>query len=271
MFRSIRWRIAAAFAVLLVVCIGGLSAYLSHFFQRQLHGQPEDAAHRSGQAGRRCQRAVLRRRRDGDLDALAKRLGEQIDARVTIIGSDGTVLGDSEEDPADMENHSDRPEVMEALAEGTGSDIRRSETLHRDMMYVAAAIAPDGDIVGVARVALPLTEINAAMGHINVAIAVGALIAAVLGILLAFQITRITVDPIKRLTSDLQRNGRRQPGSGDSGAIQGRGGRSGQGLQPDGRQAEGGDGPGHRRAGQDGDRPGKHGRRHLCRRSVRAG
>jgi two-component system phosphate regulon sensor histidine kinase PhoR len=78
--------------------------------------------------------------------------------------------------------------------------MRRSETLHRDMMYVAAAIAPDGETVGVARVALPLTKINAAMGHINVVITLGALIAVALGILLAFHITRITVDPIRKLT-----------------------------------------------------------------------
>jgi two-component system phosphate regulon sensor histidine kinase PhoR len=69
------------------------------------------------------------------------------------------------------------------------------------MMYVAAVIAPDGGTVGVARVALPLTDIGAAMGHINAVIAVGALIAAVLGILLAFQVTRITVDPVKKLTA----------------------------------------------------------------------
>jgi len=68
------------------------------------------------------------------------------------------------------------------------------------MMYVAAVIAPDGDTVGVARVSLPLTEINAAMGHINLVIALVALVAVALGILVAFQITRITVDPIRRLT-----------------------------------------------------------------------
>jgi two-component system phosphate regulon sensor histidine kinase PhoR len=78
------------------------------------------------------------------------------------------VLGDSEEeDPATMDNHCDRPEVREALAEGTGSDIRRSETLGYDMMYVAAAIFPDGKTVSVARVALSLTDIGAAIGHIN--------------------------------------------------------------------------------------------------------
>jgi two-component system phosphate regulon sensor histidine kinase PhoR len=200
MFRSIRWRIAVAFAALLVVCIGGLSAYLSHFFRdnyvNNLRTQLTDQAKLVGDASE----PYFLSEEGSELDILAKRLGEQIDARVTIIAGNGIVLGDSEEDPATMENHSNRPEVIEALAEGTGSDIRRSETLHYDMMYAAAAIAPDGDTLGVARVSLPLTKINAAMGHINAAIAVGALIAAALGVLLAFQITRITVDPIRRLT-----------------------------------------------------------------------
>ena len=201
MFRSIRWRIAAAFAVLLVVCIGGLSAYLSHFFRDNyvdnLRTQLTDQAKLVGDASE----PYFLAGDAGELDAMAKRLGEQINARVTIIGSDGTVLGDSEEDPATMDNHSDRPEVIQALAGGTGSDIRRSQTLGYDMMYVAAAVALGGETVGVARVSLPLTEINAAMGHINLVVALGALIAAALGILLAFQISRITVDPVKKLTS----------------------------------------------------------------------
>jgi len=200
MFRSIRWRIAAAFAVLLIVCIGGLSAYLSHFFRdnymSNLKMQLTDQAKLVGDASE----PYFVSGETSNLDGLAKRLGDQIDARVTIIDSGGNVLGDSEEDPAEMENHGDRPEVIEALEGETGSDVRRSETLHRDMMYVAAVIAPDGDTVGVARVSLPLTEINAAMGHINLVIALVALVAVALGILVAFQITRITVDPIRRLT-----------------------------------------------------------------------
>jgi two-component system, OmpR family, phosphate regulon sensor histidine kinase PhoR len=200
MFRSIRWRIAVAFAALLVVCVGGLSAYLSHFFRdnyvSNLRTQLTDQAKLVGDASE----PFFISGGAGELDSLAKRLGEQINARVTIIAGNGTVLGDSEEDPATMENHSDRPEVIEALAEGTGSDIRRSATLHYDMMYAAAAITAAGDTLGVARVSLPMTKIDAAMGHINAAIAVGALIAAALGVLLAFQITRITVDPIRRLT-----------------------------------------------------------------------
>ena len=202
MFRSIRWRIAAAFAALLIVCIGGLSAYLSYFFRGNyvdnLRTQLTDQAKLVGDASE----PYFSAGDTGELDTLAKRLGDQIDARVTIIRSDGTVLGDSEEeDPATMENHLGRPEVSRALVAGTGSDIRRSETLGYDMMYVAAAVTVQGETVGAARVALSLSRIDAAMGHINVVIAVGALVAATLGVLLAFQITRITVNPIRRLTA----------------------------------------------------------------------
>lgn len=56
MFRSIRWRIALAFAALIVVCIGGLSAYLSHFFRDNyvdnLRAQLTDQARLVGDAGR---------------------------------------------------------------------------------------------------------------------------------------------------------------------------------------------------------------------------
>src|SRR5512137_1596833 len=98
MFRSIRWRIAAAFAVLLIVCIGGLSAYLSYFFRDNyvdnLRTQLMDQAKLVGDASE----TYFVGGNADNLDALAKRLGGQIDARVTIIGRNGTVLGDSEEE-----------------------------------------------------------------------------------------------------------------------------------------------------------------------------
>jgi two-component system phosphate regulon sensor histidine kinase PhoR len=141
----------------------------------------------------------------GDIDTLAKRLGEQIKARVTIIGVDGTVLGDSEENPATMDNHADRPEVIQALSQGTGSSIRYSTTLGYDMMYVAVTITTGSDTVGIARVSLPLTEINQAVGHINRVIIYGALIAAAIAILLAFQISKTTTESIKKLTQASER------------------------------------------------------------------
>jgi len=204
-FRSIRWRIAVAFVVLLVACIGGLSAYLSHFFRddyvSNLRTQLTDQSWLVADSAA----PYFANGQTSEVNALAVRLGQQISARVTIIDKDGKVVGDSEEDPATMDNHADRPEVKQALASGVGSSIRYSDTLGYDMMYVAVPISANGEIVGVARVSIPLSRIDASMGHINMVIIVGALVAAALAILLAFQITRITVEPVKKLTKVSQR------------------------------------------------------------------
>ncbi|MBM4445712.1 MAG: cell wall metabolism sensor histidine kinase WalK, partial [Chloroflexi bacterium] len=109
MFRSIRWRIATVFAVVVVLCIVGLSLYLAHFVRNEhidsLETQLVDQAWVIADSSA----TYFTTGQTDELSALAVRLGDTIAGRVTIIASDGTVLGDSEEDPAGMENHADRP------------------------------------------------------------------------------------------------------------------------------------------------------------------
>jgi len=136
----------------------------------------------------------------GVLDALAKRLGEQTDTRVTLIALDGTVLGDSEEDPAIMENHAIRPEIRDALGTGSGESTRYSTTLGQKMMYVAAPISHQGEVLGIARVSLPLTAVESLVHRVTVSIIAATAIAALLGILAAWVIARITTRPIRKLT-----------------------------------------------------------------------
>ena len=61
--------------------------------------------------------------------------------RLTLIDTDGTVLFDSEADPAAMENHADRAEVRQALAEGTGQSSRYSETLAEKTINCAVRLS----------------------------------------------------------------------------------------------------------------------------------
>jgi len=197
--RSIRWRIAIPFLILILASTAGLGFYFSHFMRDHhmdnLRSQLTNEARLVGDGSQPYFEG-----QEAELNTLAGRLGEQIDARITIIALDGTVLADSEEDPTAMENHADRPEVIEALATGVGVNTRHSATLGYDMMYAATPIEQDGTIVGVARVALPLTDINADLAHINRTIAIVAGIAAAAVILLTLVIARITTRPIKELT-----------------------------------------------------------------------
>jgi two-component system, OmpR family, phosphate regulon sensor histidine kinase PhoR len=96
-----------------------------------------------------------------ELDQEADRIGELIGARVTFIGADGVVRGDSAESIAGvaaMENHGQRPEVVEARQQGLGAARRYSATLKMDMLYVAVPVHhPD---VAFVRVALPLSDVR---------------------------------------------------------------------------------------------------------------
>jgi two-component system phosphate regulon sensor histidine kinase PhoR len=79
--------------------------------------------------------------------------------RVTLIGSDGSVLGDSRSEPASMENHAGRPEFVRALRGELATAFRMSPTLGIDMAYAAAPVSIDGRIAGALRVAMDAPDL----------------------------------------------------------------------------------------------------------------
>ena len=98
--------------------------------------------------------------RPAEVQKLVKDLGRQTGTRITLILPDGTVVADSEKDPAQMENHSGRPEIRTALAGKTGSSTRYSTTVKEQMTYVATPIIRAGRIEGVVRLSLRLHTIE---------------------------------------------------------------------------------------------------------------
>ncbi len=77
---------------------------------------------------------------------LSRYTGE--DFRITLIEKDGTVLYESDADVLSMKNHLDRPEIIEALENGTGSDTRYSDTIGTEDYYYAMKL-DDGNILRV--------------------------------------------------------------------------------------------------------------------------
>jgi len=91
----------------------------------------------------------------GPLQETVADLGADTGLRITLIAKDGTVLADSDEDPDAMEDHGNRPEVVEALAGRRGQDIRRSDTQGVERLYVAV---PSADGAMVVRTSTSLTR-----------------------------------------------------------------------------------------------------------------
>lgn len=108
--------------------------------------------------------------RDHRTFADEKELSEWVDAfgyklgsRITFI-VDGRVIADSDvlfADLGTLDDHSQRPEVLAALQDGWGSNVRYSDTLSKDMLYVASTMeAASGVPAGVIRLAVPFSNVN---------------------------------------------------------------------------------------------------------------
>lgn len=87
----------------------------------------------------------------------------QSGARATVVDEGGRVLADSDMDPARMENHLYRPEIRAAFATGKGEAVRYSDTLRRDLVYLAWRFQPASGPPVVIRLALQLRLLDEAL------------------------------------------------------------------------------------------------------------
>jgi len=141
------------------------------------------------------------------LDNLCKKLGRAGDGRtrVTVILPSGKVLGDSHEDPAIMGDHSDRPEIIDALQKGFGWSLRLSETLSTKMMYVAVPVQKQSKAVAVIRISIATTNIDLALRDIYVKIFWGGIVIAAFAAGLSYLISRRISKPVVNMKQIAQR------------------------------------------------------------------
>ena len=206
--RNIRMRIAIPFVILIIVATAGLSLYLSHYFREAYLETLETRLLADLHVVEDLLRLQLASNPsspgESDLDAAARHTSELLDARVTFIAADGAVLGESDHDRATMESHLYRTEIQQALDRGSGVSIRYSVTARTEVLYVAYAMGEQVAPVRVARLALPLAEVQAELTRLNRAILSTAVIAATLAVALAFLIASRTTSPVRQLTAMAQ-------------------------------------------------------------------
>lgn len=128
-------------------------------------------------------------------------LEEQFDGNVryTLIGADGTVLFDSSANAGSspqMENHSNRPEVQAALADGEGATSRFSATVGTDTLYAAAPLS-DGSVIRLAETRDSIVAFFA--NGLMVPVAFTLLAAVVLVLALSRLLTRNLMRPLDRI------------------------------------------------------------------------
>ena len=136
-------------------------------------------------------------------EALA--LGRDSGARVTLIAADGSVIGDTSQDQeglSKLENHSGRPEVIDARQRGTGIATRFSATLGIDMLYVAVPVRHPS--IAFVRLALPLTEIQRQLRTIWTSALYALLLSVVGAFAMAWIASVVLVRRLNRLATGAQ-------------------------------------------------------------------
>jgi two-component system phosphate regulon sensor histidine kinase PhoR len=134
------------------------------------------------------------------LDAIADRAAPTAGARVSLISRDGIVVGDSDvpvESLPRVENHADRPEIRAAFGGSVGRSTRRSQTVGRRLLYVAVPV--DAGAGGVVRLALDLSDVDAAVMRLRAELIAAGAVGLVAALVLSFVLSWITLRPIQEM------------------------------------------------------------------------
>ena len=187
-FRSILLAAVSVLLASLVIIMGCLYDYYKNVQEKQLRDELRLATYGVEAGG------------NGYLEQLASpyRFPSIADCRLTWIAADGEVLFDTHVPAAEMENHADRAEVREAMAEGESGGVRYSETLTERTLYFAQRLT-DGTVL---RISISqLTVLALAIGMFQ-PILLTAILAAILSALLAHRMAKSIVAPLNDLDLD---------------------------------------------------------------------
>jgi two-component system phosphate regulon sensor histidine kinase PhoR len=191
--RLLLWHAVAVLGVLLVLAVL-LDRVLERYFLNELTDSLVSQA-------RAVQQTLPP---SSSLEQDVVRVGRATGSRITIVGTDGIVLADSERDPTTLENHRGRPEIRQALAGRIGISSRQSTSIGIPFRYVAMPPL-DGRIV---RVALPLDTVQAKLRTVRVILGLGFLLAALAGVLVLAVVAGGVLRPLRSITDSVERVGR---------------------------------------------------------------
>ncbi|MBI4640519.1 MAG: PAS domain-containing protein [Candidatus Tectomicrobia bacterium] len=201
---KIRWKLMLSFLAVIALILLTVTLYLDRSLKSYLMERLREDLGRETLLMReiveaRFPQGISSHEIDPFIDILAPRLK----ARITVIDRDGTVLGDSElsgDALAQVENHSNRREVREALSKSFGQTIRYSTTVHENMMYIALPMGNSETPAGVIRLALPLTEIEKTLKKVKRILLFSIFLASAIALGLSYAVSRGISKPIQEMT-----------------------------------------------------------------------
>jgi signal transduction histidine kinase len=199
MRRSIIWKFFAVCIILTLVTVFVLNFFASLKLRRDFEHKISEKLRTNASLVGDILREQLRGGEPKAIQQKAKSLADELNLRITVIDPQGKVLGDSDKDPFEMASHADRPEVIGAMKNGNDQSTRPSDTLGYNMKYVAVRISDNGDVLGVVRFAIPLSEVQLEMQVIYRTVLFGAIVALAIALTIAYFVSRSMTSPIREM------------------------------------------------------------------------
>ncbi len=203
--RRLWWRLFISYLWVPIVLLVALGLYGSDIVERLYMDQLRADLEARARLAAEPIEELLAKNEPGKVNALCKTLGHASRTRITAVLPSGKVIGDSEADPAEMDNHGNREEIKEALADGVGHIARHSATLDEKRIYIAVRVMHGGEPVAVVRTSYPLTALNDALSQVRnhglLAVLFGTLCYAVISLLISRRMSR----PLEEIKAGVDR------------------------------------------------------------------
>ena len=211
--RSLHWRIALAYTALIFVSLGVVSLYLVSFVRDTYVSNLHDSLDRQARLVSDSLSDMppvpigFSEQREAELQAFISSFGQT--ARVTLIKAGGNVLADSLQPPAQLPSQLGRSEVRAVLSQdsagsvGVGSPLDGS--FDEEMLYAVAPISAGDSVVGVVRVAAPLSQVQPDINRLVARIAVAALLVGLLSVGAGYFLFRRTSRSVRAVAEGANR------------------------------------------------------------------
>lgn len=140
------------------------------------------------------------------LQTLVRELSQRTLTRITLVSTEGQVLADSavaEQDLATIENHRTRPEIEQALATGTGTDLRASHTTGDKTLYRALRLTGDQHAhrTILVRLGLPLRTLDQELAKLKRILALAFGTAFAIAVALSVWLARSLTKPLSDMAA----------------------------------------------------------------------
>ncbi|RXI98520.1 HAMP domain-containing protein [Anaerobacillus alkaliphilus] len=136
-----------------------------------------------------------------DLGTIVNDMGDQLASRITVITATGEVIAETATDKKQMENHLNRPEIIQVREEGEGQAIRFSDTVGADLLFYAVPLLEREEIIGYVRLGLPIHLLDEVHKKVWGLLLFSFSIAFLVIMLLSSRITNELAKPIEEATS----------------------------------------------------------------------